>query len=465
VKQPSARTTRRLVGVAAALGLGLRVAWSVWVARTPIGLHDPARYLGYAEEIRVGHGMTEPFSGFPTAYYPPGYPWFLGIVAWLTHPFTDRLPLVIALIQSVLGTISVVLGAGIARRLAGRRAAIIAAFGLAVYPNLVMHAGAILGETLYNTLFLAFLMVIPARLVPGRSQTRQVAAAGIVLGLAVMVRPVSLAIVPLVPLVWWLVGRRAERSGVEAAEGDATPREVASSKRPLAWSSVVLVVAVVACIAPWTIRNEVRMHQFVPISTNTGDNLCIGHAQGATGAFAFNHRCDVPYPLLEGPASEVKGDRARTRIALHEIAAHPGNEPKLLWKRIYYTWISSGDHDALSGVQGYGEDLWMARSTDRGLGAVADGAYVVVMLAGFTGLVVLCIRRPRGALMLVGSALATAAVPLLFFGDSRFKVPVIPLLIVAGATLFAGRRAHPPDAAEPWHATEAGQHHSEPAAT
>ena len=37
------------------------------------------------------------------------------------------------------------------------------------------------------------------------------------------------------------------------------------------------------------------------------------------------------------------------------------------------------------------------------------------------------------AMLLVLSALATVAVPLVFFGDSRFKVPAIPLLIVAAA--------------------------------
>jgi hypothetical protein len=33
----------------------------------------------------------------------------------------------------------------------------------------------------------------------------------------------------------------------------------------------------------------------------------------------------------------------------------------------------------------------------------------------------------------------TAIVPLLFFGDQRFKVPVIPLLIIAAACLADGR--------------------------
>ena len=48
-------------------------------------------------------------------------------------------------------------------------------------------------------------------------------------------------------------------------------------------------------------------------------------------------------------------------------------------------------------------------------------------------------RRPED-LFLVGSALMTALVPLAFFGDTRFKVPVIPLLIIAAATLLRERQ-------------------------
>ncbi|WP_421119983.1 hypothetical protein ACE2AJ_01080 [Aquihabitans daechungensis] len=33
----------------------------------------------------------------------------------------------------------------------------------------------------------------------------------------------------------------------------------------------------------------------------------------------------------------------------------------------------------------------------------------------------------------------TALIPLFFFGDQRFKVPVIPLLIIAAACLADGR--------------------------
>ena len=117
-KGASGRRFDFLVLSAALLALVVRVAWGLKVARTPQGLVDPARYLGYARAIADGSGFIEPWSGFPTAYYPPGYPWFLGVITWVGQPFTDDLPVLIAMVQAVLGAVSVVLAAQVARKMA-----------------------------------------------------------------------------------------------------------------------------------------------------------------------------------------------------------------------------------------------------------------------------------------------------------------------------------------------------------
>ena len=45
--------------------------------------------------------------------------------------------------------------------------------------------------------------------------------------------------------------------------------------------SGVAVLATVGVVGAWTVRNVIRMDQVVLISTNTGDNLCIGHSDHA----------------------------------------------------------------------------------------------------------------------------------------------------------------------------------------
>src|SRR5690606_29518134 len=109
---------------------------------------------------------------------------------------------------------------------------------------------------------------------------------GVLLGSALLVRPVTAAIFPVVVLGWWLARR---------------------DLRSVARSSAVLMAGVLLCVAPWIVRNAIRMDGFVPMSTNTGDNLCIGYEPGAKGAFAFTPNCAIGDPF-QGPASEIAAD-------------------------------------------------------------------------------------------------------------------------------------------------------------
>jgi len=412
------RGFRLWVAGSALVGLILRLTWGLRVDRPPQGLYDPARYVGYARAIAGGRGMIEPLSGFPTAYYPPGYPWFLGIITWLGRPLTDSVVTIAVVVQALLGAATVVLAALVARRLAGPRAGVVAAAAMAVYPNLIFHSGAVLGETLYNFLFLAFCAIALGRAWP-RSLTRaRIGGAAVVLGLAVMVRPISLAVLPAVGLAWWLADRDLRRTAGRMA---------------------ILLAGVVLVVAPWTTRNAVRMHELVPISTNTGDNLCIGHGPEATGAFRAAEDCVTKYNFLDGPADEVAADKAKTRTAIDAIGSDPGREPWLAWRRFWFMWVRDGDHDGLLAVQSYRADRFISPTTEARLAYGADLAYWLVCIAGVAGAVSVGLRRRPEGLFILGCALMTALVPLAFFGDSRFKVPVIPLLIVLGACLVPSR--------------------------
>ena len=411
------RRYRIALGAIVAAALALRVAWVLWATREPtVFFLDPARYLGYAREIAAGHGMTEGLTGDPTAYYPPGYPWFLGIVTWASSPLTDAPWLAAGLVQAVLGAATTVFVAVVARRFAGDLAALLAAGIYAIYPNLIFHTGVLLGETLYNFFFLAFLALLLGRPWTAERSYAWIAACGVLLGLAVMVRPISLAIIPVVAVAWlW-----ARKDWGIA----------------LRWTGA-LVAAVALCVVPWTIRNAIRLDAFVPISTNTGDNLCIGHAEGADGSYTTLEACQTDHEFLDGLPAELASDEEKQRIAIEGAIDNWDREPWLLWRRVYFTWIRDGDHDALFAAQQYRQDRWMAIPTEARLISVADRAYWPVAIVGVVGLVVLARRRRPEEFAFVGATVMTALVPLAFFGDQRFKVPVIPMLIVAAGVAVA----------------------------
>lgn len=414
------RSDRALAVVAGATAVGavLRVAWVLVAARPPTNLYDPARYVGYAEAIGRGQGMVEPLTGQPTAYFPPGYPWFLGIIeAVLVHtPLPDDLPLVAGLAQAVLGTASIVAVAVLARRLHSAAAGAVAAVAMAVYPNLVLHTAALLSETLAIALLLGLLVA----LVPPSGDTpwptglggRRLVGAGLLLGGLLLVRPVSGGVV--VALALALL---AARAGV---------------RRTVRVAGAVAGIGAL-CILPWTARNAIRMDAFVPLSTNTGDNLCIGHGPGATGAFRAAEECATGTGVQDGAAAEVRSDDEKTRIALRLIREGWREEPGLVWDRFVAT--VDRDDDAVRAVQSYGDDPWISPERQLLLRRICGVAWRAVAVLGLAGLVRLARRRRGDRLLVPLAALGLLAAPLATFGDARFKVPIVPLLIVAAAVL------------------------------
>ncbi len=402
------------MALAATLALALRLAWVQYASRRPLGLYDPARYADYAARIADGRGYTQFTSGDPTAYYPPGYPYFLGVVRWFgDHLLPGDLPVLAGTVQAVLGAVTVVSGAVVARRLGGPRAALITAFVLAVYPNLVFHTGALLSETLYNALFLGAMAVLLWRpWAEGLPAARLLSAAVLFSG-AVLVRPISIAVLPALALAWWL--DRHELAVVGRRVG-------------------VFVAVVALALAPWMVRNLVRMDALV-LSTNTGDNLCIGHHEGASGGFALVPACDTGESTADSATAEVRHDRELTGQALRFVRSHPAEELRLVGRRAVVMF--SHDSDAIAAVQSFGDDDFIPAATEDRLATVADVSWWVVAGLGAIGMAGFVVRRRPEAVLVVLAAAATLAVPLAFFGDARFKVPVVPLLVVAASTVLA----------------------------
>ncbi|CAN5506510.1 hypothetical protein BH20ACT2_BH20ACT2_06060 [soil metagenome] len=393
------------------VGLVLRLAWVAWVGRDPTGLNDPVNYLLSGASIADGDGFRN-FAGDLTAYYPIGYPAFVGVVTWLVvhTPLPDQVGVTVGVIQAFLGAATVLLSAGIARRLVSPGAGVATAAVLALWPNLIFHTGVLLGETLFNLLFVAAVAVLVARPWPsGGPSAARMAAVGALLGAAVLVRPVVLVVVPFLVLAMVVAG--------------------VGWRPALRGTGVALGLAAVV-VAPWTVRNAVVLDAFVPVSTNTGDNLCIGRFPGATGWFAFSEECGAEVAGVDdGTAQEPARDRRNTRLALEWAVDDPVRELTLVGWRAYHTF--RGDHDALWAANSYDQDPQLSDRTSHLLGVVADGWYWTMLGLGAIGARALLDRRDGRRLFVLAAAVSSALVPLAFFGDMRFHVPAVPLWAIA----------------------------------
>ena len=123
---------------------------------------------------------------------------------------------------------------------------------------------------------------------------------------------------------------------------------------------------------------------------------------------------------------------------------HPGALPLLSLRKLAITYRT--DTDGLFAAVSFGKDPFLGDLFGP-LKVFVGTAYVVVALAALIGIAatVRSVRRPGDPTpwCLLATTLAGLVVPVLFFGDPRFKVAVAPCLaVLAGAGLVAlGRRS------------------------
>jgi 4-amino-4-deoxy-L-arabinose transferase-like glycosyltransferase len=313
------------VGVLAVLlvlaALVLRIAY---VDATPnYGLrHDAHDYDVHARSIAQGNGFSKTLAhGRPTAFRPPGYPYFLGAVYLVFR--ADREPTrqrvrVARIAQAFVGTAIVALVGVLAAQLWGSVAALVALGLAAVYLPLILVGGAVMSEPLFDAFMLASLAAALAhRRSPHRY--RWALLAGVMGGLATLTRAQALILlVPLAVAVW-----------------DGRPWHTRAALGP----PLALVLAALLTITPWTVRNARELHAFVPVSTQFGSALAGTYNDAARAdtenpaawqgirhvpdyAYLFNRVDETPEPVLE---------RELRAASLRYIRAHPTYVAKVGW--------------------------------------------------------------------------------------------------------------------------------------
>lgn len=407
------------------VAFALRLAWSIHAARRPQVFGDPFSYLTHGEEIARRDGyrvlrFDEP--GGPTAYYPVGYPAILGgIIAIAQRFWSDVNTMGVAIgLNIATGTATVWFVYDLARRLATRVVARVAAGITALFPGLVLYTATVHLETVFT-----FIVVLIAWLMLSRRWTGRpprfvhLVVLGALFATATHVRPIVVVFIPLFALFW-------KRSGTTWWQGIR--------------SMLVVAGVVVVALAPWTYRNAEKLDAFVVLSTNTGDNLCVGHQPQSRGH--YHELFDFCWAGMDPEVidDEVERDQANTRRALRYAIEHPVREVELLGRKLYY--LLEHGHEGIYAVESYGADPFLERGTRTLIMRSADVFYYAVLVLALVGLWPALREgdlRRRILLAWTGVLLFT---PLVFFGGVRFHVPALPFFAVLAA-LAVGWAARP----------------------
>lgn len=375
----------------------------------PLAVHTAERYLFHP-------------LGSDT-YHPPGYYYFLAAVyASFGHSY-----LAVRIVQAVLGTLTCLLIYLIGKSVLGEAAGKLAAAVAAIYPPLIFYTGVLLTETL-STFSLAAATWIVLR--ASREPTwryRRLVLAGLFLGLSALTRSVLLIVVPVV--FFWLMLFAERWPGWTKALR----------------SGVALCVPLALVILPVTLRNYQIHREFVLISTNGGVNFFLGHGGNNNWKNAIRN---IPDDYQEGEPLVGVSDRTATEEEayfyelgwayirlqpLRTLRTLPAKFCKMYWETNY--WPASG------------AQADFLRSVTR----IFWG--VLLLPLSLLGLVFTLLRSHRAtaeptaktAWLLYGIIFCSALIPLIFWAQTRFRVPFVPYFIVlaAGTAVELYRRLRP----------------------
>jgi len=369
--------------------------------------------------------LTTPFTR------PPGYPYFLAAVYWLTG--MSYLGARIA--QMSLGLVNAVLMFFLGRALFGRSVGLVAAAFMATYWIFIYFEGDLNAPVLIIFLLLSAVNVL--RLWPARITIPRGAMVGLFMGLLALIRPETLPFLAVI-LAWgvWATWRQQPRWRV--------------------WAGLAMfVLGCVVAIAPVTVRNYRVGREFVLICSAGGVNLYAGNNELADGIWpSVDFR--EPLGLAQGigvfsmpealralqkklgrdDITHSDFSRYFVRLGLDYIKAHPIRTLKLIGKKAILFW---GPSEIAND-----KELELVKAESMALRYLPG---FPAALAGFLLGLGLMAGRARNhwrdrrvwpdyaapvALVLLYIAAQFASV-LPFFVPGRYRVSIIPFLLLLGA--------------------------------
>jgi 4-amino-4-deoxy-L-arabinose transferase-like glycosyltransferase len=409
------------IPLAAILLVALAVRVAVILA-TPhfIPVTDAGEFDNMAKSLADTGGfppsLYSPHGG-PTALRPPLFPGVLAILYKIvgTGSAQTRWDAGRAL-EAVLGVIVVPLVYLIAKRLFSRRVALVAAAIAAAWPPLVMVGSSLLSESLFVPLLLA--AVWAALVYRDDRRLRWAVAAGVFTGLSALTRGNGLLMFIPVGLIVW-----TERG--------------AFSKQALR-APVTVVLAMVAVMIPWTIRNYVKFQQLVPLTNETGYVLAGTYNASAQDQHRFPSLWQPPLPSLHVVfAAYPHSNEAQVdNQLLHQAFHYWRQDPLSLVDTVYWNTLRlldlTGTHVERDFAGGEGYPIWLAE-----LSVYSIWVLLAVLLAALVAGPIRRRVRPLG-LAVWGPVLIMYVTTAPLIALTRYRAPADPFLIlIAAAALVA----------------------------
>ncbi len=390
---------RRALAAIFFFALALRV---IAALAHPYYLPDSADYSALAKAIAAGHAYEVHGQ---LARRMPGYPIFMaGFYAVLGF---HHLPILLA--QALLSALTTLFAAWFGRCVSPATG-VLSGMLSALDPLGIGFSASLLTEPLFTFVFMASLYFLLRAMRNPRQWWLWVWFA-VTFAIGVYIRAeVSLCLFPL--LAWGVWVAQGPKGRLESVAGGV---------------SALLIVFV--CLLPWWMRNYQLFHQdFFRFTTMQGISLYESVYSGATGG---PRQSDLVIPRSIARLNESQRDLAWTHRAFTDMAEHPGRIIRLAFVKIARTW-SPWLH-----ARGY---------TNKWLNIILTLWYSPLFILAIVGVCRCPVCAPLFGILLVPIVYFTL-MHAVFLGSVRYRVPVMPLVVVFTAIGMARSIRRLPDVA------------------
>jgi len=397
------------------LALLVRVIYNNTVAHNYYPLHDSLFYQTIGFNILKEHCFCLQ-SYIPTVYRAPLWPFIIAGISIVFGPndYFARLFL------SLIGSGTCVLIYLFARDLFGWRIGMLAGVFAAIYPELYIYDGWLYTESLYTFLLFAICYGLYRLLRTPERNWRIWITCGILLGLLSLTRPNGIIVIGLF-IVWAII---------------MTWQKLLSWRVTIRGMLVTTLIALVL-IAPWTVRNYLVSHTFIPVAIGDGtvllgaynDAVLTTPVNKGTWINPLRSRPDVtkPFPLYTcTPPCEVAREATYKDAALQWIRNHSRIMPHLLKLHLINMW-QPDTHEADLPTDRFPNQ----NSTQFVLNMMKTMPSPMFILAALGFAVTLW--RWRELLFIYFMITMTIAECIIYYGIPRFRAPIEPMLILLAA--------------------------------
>ncbi|MBS2027259.1 MAG: glycosyltransferase family 39 protein [Deltaproteobacteria bacterium] len=376
-----------LAGATFALALVIRGLYLLSVRHAVFFEHlqtEPARYDAWAHAILRGRAAFR-----PPLDEAPGFPYFVATI----FRVVGHSVLAVTVVQALLDAIACALLALVARRLGGLRAGIATGALAALYATTTYFCGQLEPATL--ALF-AIALALWATPIEGASRVRWMLA-GLAWAAAILIRSELVLALPFVLAHAVLVGGRRA-----LATATVAPAVLLAISLGVNWAS---------CGRP------------VLLTTGAGENLWIGNNPLADGVSPFLHGDQ----LAVTRAVERTAHDAVEADTLFRAQARFGDFLRLAPRKLAWT-LNAKELPNAADIDWERSQSWLLRLPLPGFGLLLPFALVGA----------LTLRRDRRALILLGPIAVALAVCVAFFTNARFRLELVPALLVLAGVGIAG---------------------------